>query len=328
MTGPLRHTALDWLLRIQQNPEDADLRSGLAAWLAVDASHVEAYRKAERVWRITGMAQVAAAPAEIAEIHPLPHLNAPLNPAAPPARPRRRRWPGLLAGALGVCLLVFIAPRSYLAYQSDYRTSLGQQHTVELEDGSRVHLDSESAIAVSYYGDRREVHLLAGQAFFDVAPDKARPFSVSAQALQITVTGTAFNVAIRRNGLAVAVQHGSVRVAEDGNTLASALSAGDRLRWQPEKHEATRDKLPVSQIATWQKGQLVVRDARIADVLEELRPYLPGKVALRDSSLGEQRVTGVYALADPDAALRAVIQPYQGQVSTWTPWLRVITRQP
>lgn len=328
MTGPLRHTALDWLLRIQQNPEDAELRSGLAAWLAVDASHVEAYRKAERVWRITGIAQAAPVPAEVAELTPLPALSPPPSPLALPVRPSRRRWPSLLAGALAACLVIFIAPDSYLAYQSDYRTSLGQQYTVELEDGSRVHLDSASAITVNYHGDRREVRLLTGQAFFEVTPDKARPFRVNAQTLQITVTGTAFNVAIRRNGLAVAVQHGSVRVAEDDTTLVETLSAGDRLRWQPENHEAMRDKLPVSQIAAWQKGQLVVRDARIADVLEELRPYLPGKVVLRDGTLGEQHVTGVYTLADPDAALRAVIQPYQGQVSILAPWLRVITRQP
>lgn len=328
MTGNLRHTALDWLLRIQQSPEDGELRAGLAVWLAVDTRHVEAYRKAERVWRITGMAEAAAAPAEHVVTPPAPTLGALPAPTTAPVRPRRRRWPSLLAGAAAACLVVFIAPDSYLAYQSDYRTSLGQQRTVELEDGSRVHLDSESAIAVSYSSTHREVRLLAGQAFFEVTPDKSRPFNVDAKALQITVTGTAFNVATRKNALAVAVQHGSVHVAESGVTLADSLRAGDRLRWHADSHETTRDKLPVSQIAAWQKGQLVVRDARIADVLEELRPYLPGKVALRDRALGEQRVTGVYTLADPDAALRAVIQPYQGQVSTWTPWLRVIARQP
>ena len=59
MTGNLTHTALDWLLRIQQSPEDAALRTELAAWLAIDSRHVEAYRKAQRVWQLTGMAQAA-----------------------------------------------------------------------------------------------------------------------------------------------------------------------------------------------------------------------------------------------------------------------------
>lgn len=326
MTGNLRHIALDWLLRIQQSPEDAELRSELAIWLAVDSSHVEAYRKAERVWRLTGMAQAAATPVHTEPLVVSTTSAAPAH-AARPSRPRRRRWPALLTGSLAACLVVFIAPAAYLAYQSDYSTSLGQQRSIELQDGSRVQLDSQSAIAVDFSGSRREVHLLSGQAFFEVAPDKSRPFTVAADKLQITVTGTAFNVAIRPSQLAIAVQHGSVRVAEGSSTLAETLQAGDRLRWRNDG-EVTRDKLPVSQIAAWQQGKLVVRDARIADVLDELRPYLPGKLTLRDDGLGDKRITGVYDLRNPDAALRAVIQPYKGQVSSWTGWLRVIERQP
>lgn len=324
MTGNLRHIALDWLLRIQQSPEDAELRSELVAWLATDASHVDAYRKAERVWQLTGMAQTTTA-AEFAEQPVAASID--LAPVARPSRPRRRRWPALLAGALAACLIVLVAPNAYLNYQSDYRTALGQQRSIELEDGSRVQLDSQSAIAVEFSGSQREVRLLSGQAFFQVAPDQSRPFTVDADKLQITVTGTAFNVAIRPSQLAVAVQHGSVRVTEGSNTLATALQPGDRLRWRSST-EVIRDKLPVNQIAAWQQGKLVVRDARIADVLDELRPYLPGRLALRDAALGEKRITGVYDLNDPDAALRAVVQPYKGQISIWAGWLRVIQRQP
>ena len=325
MTGNLRHIALDWLLRIQQSPEDAALRSALAAWLARDTRHVEAYRKAERVWRLTGMARSAAC-ADTLETAPT--ITAlPVMAAARPLRPRRRRWPALVAGSLAACLLLSVAPNAYLSYESDYRTGLGERRNIELEDGSRVHLDSQSAIAIEFDGNRREVRLLSGQAFFEVAPDKARPFTVDAAKLEITVTDTAFNVAIRPSQLAVAVQHGSVRVTEGSDTLADALQAGERLRWRAGD-KMIRDRLPVSQIAAWQQDKLVVRDARIADVLEELRPHLPGTLILRDEALGEKHITGVYDLDNPDAALRAVVRPYQGRVSTWTGWLRIVERQP
>ena len=327
MTGNLTHTALDWLLRIQQSPEDAALRTELAAWLAIDSRHVEAYRKAQRVWQLTGMAHAATSAPAIERPSATADLATAAAPTARPLRPRRRRWPALLAGSLAACLLILMAPEAYLRYQSDYRTGLGQQRSIELDDGSRVQLDSRSAIAVAFDGNRREVRLLSGQAFFEVTPDKSRPFTVDADGLQITVTGTAFNVAMRPSQLAVAVQHGSVRVAEGGETLAEALHAGDRLQWRGSG-QVLRDTLPVSQIAAWQQGRLVVRDARIAEVLDELRPYLPGKLALRDDELGDKRITGVYDLHNPDAALRAVIQPYQGRVSTWTAWLRVVDRQP
>lgn len=323
MSGNLRHIALDWLLRIQQSPEDAVLRSELAAWLAANASHVEAYRKAERVWRLTGMAQAAA---ETAAHSAVPLATMPASPVARPLRARRRRWPALLAGSLAACLLVFVAPDAYLSYQSDYRTGLGERRSIELDDGSRVRLDSQSAIRIAYTGNRREVQLLAGQAFFEVVPDKARPFIVDADALRIRVTGTAFNVAIRPHQLAIAVQQGSVRVSEGDTTLADALQPGDRLRWH-EGEDVLRDTLPVNQIAAWQQGKLVVRDARIADVLDELRSYLPGQLVLRNAALGEKRITGVYDLSDPDAALRALVEPYRGKVSAWTDWLRVVDSQ-
>ncbi|KAB0547271.1 FecR family protein [Pseudomonas argentinensis] len=328
MTGNLTHTALDWLLRIQQRPEDAALRTELAAWLAIDTRHVEAYRQAERVWQLTGLNEAAATPppAETPRIPAAP-IAAAAVPAIRPQRLRRRRWPALLAGSLAACFILWVAPDAYLGYQSDYRTDLGEQRSIELDDGSRVQLDSQSAISVEFDSSRREVRLLSGQAFFEVTPDQSRPFRVDANNLQITVTGTAFNVAVRASQLTVAVQHGSVRVAEGNHTLAEALHAGDRLQWR-SSDQVTRDKLPLSQIAVWQQGRLVVRDARIADVLDELRPYLPGKLALRDDRLGAKRITGVYDLRDPDAALRAILQPYQGQVSTWTPWLRVVERQP
>lgn len=323
MTGNLRHIALDWLLRIQQRPEDAALRSELAAWLASDANHVEAYRKAERVWRLTGMAQSAANEASASTAPPMTALP----PATRPQRSHRRRWPALLAGSLAACLLVFIAPDAYLSYHSDYRTGLGQQRSIELEDGSRVQLDSQSAIAVDFDGYHREVRLLSGQAFFEVKPDPQRPFTVDAEKLQITVTGTAFNVAMRPSQLAVVVQHGSVRVTQGDKLMAQSLQPGQRLRWRGDD-EVTLDRLPVSQVAAWQQGKLVVRDAPIADVLDELRPYLPGKLVLRDETLGQKRITGVYDLNDPNAALRAVVQPHQGRVSTWTGWLRIVGRQP
>ena len=325
MTGNLTHTALDWLLRIQQSPEDAALRTELKAWLAIDSRHLEAYRKAQRVWQLTGMAQAATSAPAIERPRATADLAAATAPAARPLRPRRRRWPALLAGSLAACLLILVAPDAYLRYQSDYRTGLGQQRSIELDDGSRVQLDSRSAIAVAFDGNRREVRLLSGQAFFEVTPDKSRPFTVDADGLRITVTGTAFNVAMRPSRLAVAVQHGSVRVAEGSETLAEALHAGDRLQWR-DSGQVLRDTLPVTQIAAWQQGRLVVRDARSAEVLDELRPYLPGKLALRDDELGDKRITGVYDLHNPDAALRAVIQPYQGRVSTWTAWLRVVDR--
>lgn len=310
-----RDEALDWLMRVQQAPLDADLRVQLAAWCAVDEANAKAYRKAERVWQLTGqLAPAIAAPA----------ITAPITAAPRPiARPRRtRRW---VAAALAACLVVALAPSLLLRWQADYRTGAGETLDITLSDGSVVQLDSHSAIAVDLAGHHRDVRLLAGQAFFKVMPDKSKPFHVLTQTLRVTVTGTAFNVDAQPGNPSVAVQQGSVNV-DDGATqrpLAS-LVPGQRLNYRAGRAQV--NTFTPSQAAPWRQGQLIADDLPISEVLEQLRRYTPAIIVLRDAKLGAQRVTGVYDLRKPQAALQAVLQPYGAKVRAYSPWLLVLSR--
>lgn len=314
-----RDQALDWLLRVQQAPDDIQLRAELAQWCASDVANAEAYGKAERVWRLT--AQLT--PTSAAQ-WPLPVTSNPVSlpPAARPTR-RRRRW---LGAAVAACLLVALAPSLSLRMQADYRTGQGETRDITLADGSVVQMDSDSAIAVQYAGTQRDVRLLAGQAFFKVTPDATRPFHVRADAVQVTVTGTAFNVELRPQQVDVEVEHGSVRVADasQARVLSSALTARERLRYIDGLVQV-RTFQP-SQAAAWRKGQLIADDVSIAELIGELERYLPGKVLLRDQSLGSKRVTGVYDLRKPQAALNAVLRPHGGKAENFGPWLLVVSR--
>lgn len=310
-----RDQALDWLLRIQQAPHDAQLRAELAQWCASDVANAEAYGKAERVWRLTGQ----LAPATVEQ---WPEQPVVVNVVPLPKRKATRRW--WLGAAVAACLLIAVAPSLSLRLQADYRTAQGETRDVTLADGSVVQMDSDTAIAVDYSGNHRDVKLLAGQAFFEVKPDKTKPFHVRADALKVTVTGTAFNVELRPGRVGVDVQHGSVRVedAADAHVLSSALTAGERLRYV-DGIVQVKTFVP-SQAAAWRQGQLIADDQRVAELVQELAQYLPGKVLLRDDVLGDKRVTGVYDLRKPEAALRAVIRPHGGEVRSYGPWLLIV----
>lgn len=321
MTEKFDDEALDWLLRLQHSRDDAATQQAFEAWCAADEANAKAYRKAERVWRLTG------------QLHPettaLWPTQAPTTPSpVPPVvqldsrRPGRRiRW---LGAALAACLLIALAPQLSMSLRSDYRTGPGENREVTLADGSVVALDSDSAIIVDYSGPRRAVRLLAGQAFFQVTPDKSKPFEVRAKAVQVTVTGTAFNVDLGRDQVSVAVQHGSVKVEDwkAGRALVSQLLPGQGIAYRDG--QATRQAFAVTQAAAWRRGQLIANDRPISEVLEQLRRYAPGLVVLRDPALGSQRVTGVYDIRHPEAALRAVVKPYGGEVEGYGPWLWVL----
>jgi len=239
-----------------------------------------------------------------------------------PKRKATRRW--WLGAAVAACLLIAVAPSLSLRLQADYRTAQGETRDVTLADGSVVQLNSDTAISVDYSGDHRDVRLLAGQAFFEVTPNKAKPFHVRADGVRVTFTGTAFNVQLRPGSVGVDVQHGSVRVEDAAQVLAAALTAGQKLRYADGQAQVRA--FQPSQAAAWRQGQLIADETPVAELVAELARYLPGKVVLRDEVLGQKRVTGVYDLHKPMAALGAVVRPHGGQVRSYGPWLLVLGR--
>ncbi|KAK6026218.1 sigma factor regulatory protein, FecR/PupR family, partial [Ostertagia ostertagi] len=178
-------------------PADAGARAGLDAWLASSDAHRRAYRSVERVWTLTGELP-SATPASAGGIVDLSRV-----------RRKRRTW-ALAAAVLAACVALWTFPSLKLRLQADHLTGVAELRELTLEDGSIVHLDADSAIAVRYDKGRREVALLAGQAFFKVVSAHDRPFVVTAGNVAVTVKGTAFDVGSSRDGVSVAVQSGTV----------------------------------------------------------------------------------------------------------------------
>ncbi|MEE4664036.1 FecR family protein [Pseudomonas alliivorans] len=318
--------ALDWLMRARQAPDDARLHADMQQWLDADPENAEALRKAERVWQLTGQLTPGTA-------HKWPAIpdasESPVPKAPMTARPRRRRtlsW--AVGGALAACLVIALNPTLSARLQADFATASNERREVQLPDGSRATLDRDSAIAADFSGARRNIRLLRGQAFFEVQPDRSKPFNVQVQNLDVTVTGTAFNVDLESRTIEVAVQHGSVRVSERDTQrlLNPGLMAGQRLDVDRYSGQARLLAQPASRVAIWRDNQLIADNARLGDMVDELQRYLPGKVWLKDPQLAELRITGVYDTRNPQAALQAMAQPHGAHVESWTPWLQVLTR--
>jgi transmembrane sensor len=316
---PIWQAALDWLLRIEASPADARLLAERDAWLAKSAAHARAYRKAEKVWRLTG---------EVPPAHGGQWADAAAAPRRPagPGRPTRRLALGL-AGALAACLVIAaVLPPLLVRLQADYATDTGETRRIALQDGSAVHLDADSAVTIDYAPERRAVGLLAGQAFFQVASSDARPFTVAVDEVVVTVVGTAFDVQLAGQSVAVSVQTGLVRVriTHGGQGSEIMLAPGERLAIDRATGSVTRNTIEPAEVASWRGGRLVVDGATVAQVIEELRRYHPGMIVLRDGALAGRRVTGVFDLHDPAGALRAAVEPHAGRVVALTPYLLLV----
>ena len=321
--------AMDWLLRLQEAPGDPALRDRVEAWLSADPDHRRAWDQARKTWQIMGEMTPRTAGAWARETAPAPRPSPPAAPNAKrSARPPRRRRLGLSLAALAAaaCLALAFGPSLLLRLQADHVTAAAEIRRLTLEDGSVLHLAPESAIELRFTDEGRNVALLAGEAFFEVAPDARRPFVVEAEGLRARAVGTAYGVGISTGTISVEVESGTVGVHSDATAppIDLRLDLGQALRFDRDAKTTSLERRAPGDMATWRHGELLVVDASIAEVVETLRRYQRGWIVIADDRLAARRVNGIYDLRDPDGALRALVHPAGGRILEITPLLRVL----
>jgi transmembrane sensor len=244
--------------------------------------------------------------------------GAKLAPAAPrralPTRPAGRRpmKVAALAAALAVSFgaLVVVGPVAYrtvaeaLQVQTiDVVTGNGEIRRVDLADGSTITLGGRSSLHIRMSHDRREVRLLDGDAYFEVAPDADRPFTVSSGGPTATAVGTAFEVNHGRRVLQVAVTEGHVRAAGSGAPVM--LAPGERASLKPGGALAV-DTFDLRTVGRWRDHRAAFRDAPLGQVVETLDRYHPGGVVLADPSLADLQVSAAFRFEQMEVALQAM----------------------
>jgi len=188
-----------------------------------------------------------------------------------------------------------------------YQTEPAEHRDVMLPDGSSVALGGKSLISVAYRHDERIVVLRKGEAYFDVAKDPTRPFTVEAQGRDITAVGTAFNVSRQNARVIVTVAEGTVIVApEAGRSSGQAESfdngehrSGESARLEAGHKLVYDDQvvMPISvtdptDAAIWRKGLLKFRGEQLRYVVEDVGRYVDYPIVIANPTVGEMLFTG------------------------------------
>jgi transmembrane sensor len=203
-----------------------------------------------------------------------------------------------------------------------YRTLPGQRQVVKLPEGSKVTLDADTVLDVELEANTRALTLKRGEAFFQVAKDKTRPFIVRAGSTEVTAVGTAFNVRMTGDRTVVAVTEGKVEVqstpkasllpprtmaAGDPPTprLAAQVSAGEAISYVDDgnMHALPAAEAPLA--IAWLQGRRQYHNEPLRYVLADLDRYTGKRIKIADEA-AELLFTGTLDLQDSQAWLRGL----------------------
>ncbi|MBN9466266.1 FecR domain-containing protein [Brevundimonas sp.] len=285
--------ATAWIARLGTRTISLDTVQEFADWRR-DPVNAEAYRRAEEVWSKSG------ALADDPDIKSALGQALQRKPSAKFGVPKQAMTFAALAGvAATIAISVFLWQG-----RDVYQTGVGELRVVELDDGSRVQLDTASRLKVRFTDGERRIELTQGQAYFEVAHDTARPFIVSTSDASVTAIGTVFEV--RRVGpeTRVVLVSGAVDIRQAG-----AATSPQRLA--PNQESAIRDGRtqvrPVDAQAStsWTSGELTFVDTPLAEAVAEVNRYLLDPIVLDAPNASSTSINGVFRSGDRTAFVSA-----------------------
>lgn len=191
---------------------------------------------------------------------------------------------------------------------ADVRTTAGVYDNRQLHDGSLIRLNPSTALNVHFTASQREVELLSGEVYLDVAKDKQRPFVIQTRQGQIQALGTRFIVRATSDDTMLTMLESRTQVTTGGPTLKNlatpeVVSAGQMVRFNTEKLTHLPDINAAMTESAFKQHRLVVQNTPLSEVLKTLQQHRPGFILYDTEAMKKILVTAVLPLDDTDRAL-------------------------
>ncbi|WP_244264718.1 FecR domain-containing protein [Vreelandella boliviensis] len=302
-----------WMARLWSDDATDDQRDACLQWRQAAPEHERAWQQLQAIDGRLGTLPSHAARSELFEV------------SSPLSRRHLVQWGGvaLLAGGLG-----FGLPRTpqWQRQFADYATGIGEMRDVTLSDGTQLHLDTDTAINISFDADQRRIHLVRGGVLITTAKTTdARVFSVLTREGLSYPLGTRFSVQQQAGSTHVAVYEGRVALERRGSDERTTLDAGQQAEMSASR-VMPPEPLDPTEIARFQ-GRLVAESMRVIEVVEVLARYRHGVVRCAPE-VANRRVSGVFSLQDTDRALASLADALSLEVVYRTPlWVTVKSRR-
>lgn len=366
-----------WFVEFRVGDVDSIARGRFDQWLRQSPEHIRAYMEiakiyvelpaisSQRKWDIQELVAHARSAGNVVQFERTGHAVQPFSPTAEsncPVLPKeqgslqlqpslvkpRRAGASIARKSLAASIAIFCMAAALLTWTtinrySTYTTQIGERRSITLADGSTIDLNVRSAVRVKLSKAERDVELIDGQALFEVAKDKARPFIVRSGGTLVRAVGTQFDVYRKKSGTTVTVVEGRVAVltsfdpnlaefdsrtgtsldgeahtnATDSSSVAGHLrestgsgkspailvSAGEQVTVTGQAMSAP-ERADVAAATAWVQHRLVFDNSRLSDVVDDFNRYNTRQLVIEDRRLYDFHVSGVYSSTDPASLIR------------------------
>lgn len=311
--------AAAWVMRFEDGEATAEELAAFRAWRNASEQHANAFDRMNALWgaldAVEELKDYAAADDNVALIEEQRRAGGIFV---------RRTIFAAAAASLAVAAgagVVYELTRGAKGETGAFRTAVGEQKTVRLADGSAIELNTDTAVDVRYTHSARMITLLRGEAYFSVAPNKRRPFTVYAGKGAVTAVGTAFSVRLRGALIDVLVAKGRVALstgvrapAKDAVTPRTApakplieISKGENAVFEDKIEHL--DRIPPAALdrrLSWRDGILEFSGEKLADVVSDVSRYTNTHIEIDGEALRDLPVTGYLKVGQVDAMFEAL----------------------
>ncbi|UXM96445.1 FecR domain-containing protein [Bartonella sp. HY329] len=275
-----------WFARMQAKNIDKNTKKAFNAWLNQNKNNQIAYDKTLALWE--DLALPATVLAKTGAYKPIKKAPAKFF----------FKWSAISASlcCLFAALVLWFDNGLIERHFAQYSAAIGKFQNIELADGSHLYLDSDSAINTNFSHETRQIELIRGRVWFDVARDENRPFIVKTADAQIEVLGTVFTAEKISNDVEVIVERGKVLVKNNNNDQL-VLEKNDAAHIS-NKNIQRMENIDPDIALSWRKGMIIVNQKPLRDVVNQISRYSKAKVIFADQSLGDLPVTGIFLTND------------------------------
>lgn len=307
--------AIHWQVRLRFNQPDEQTQRTFEHWLQQCPEHVLAWQRVETLGD-----EFAGVPAQLAR----QTLNATHHGM-------RRRESLKLLGLLATVSTAAWLGRDYTpvpAMLAQQRSSTGEQRRFQLDDGSLIQLNSDSAVDSDFDAQRRLIILRRGEIIVNVGADqlspRARPFWVQSRNGIMRAQSSRLLARELDEGTLVAAQDGSVMVfpGSSQSPASRSVQAGNQLLFTSSGARIFRDN--GLDLWSWGDGVISARNMRLDDFIAELSRYRPGVLRCAEE-VADRRVSGTFQLADNDQVLALIAQSLHLQIDYRTRYWVTVT---